>query len=67
MLEKNFPASINEDCGKFTLSYGAFARLHEIELSRRRKKETLEINSLDKAENNFNELMNEINSFNAIT
>ncbi len=37
--------------------------VHELELSRRRKKETLEINSLDKAENNFNELMNEINSF----
>lgn len=37
--------------------------LHELELSRRRKKENLEINSLEKAESNFNELMNEISSF----
>jgi hypothetical protein len=29
----------------------------------RRNKENLEINSLDKAENNFDELMNEISSF----
>lgn len=37
--------------------------VHELELSRRRNKENIEINSLDKAENNFNELMNEISSF----
>ncbi len=37
--------------------------VHELELSRRRKKENLEINSLDKAKNNFNELLNEISSF----
>jgi hypothetical protein len=37
--------------------------LHELELTRRRIKENLEINTLDKAENNFNELLNEINSF----
>lgn len=36
--------------------------VHELELSRRRNKENLEINSLDKAENNFNELVNEISS-----
>jgi transposase-like protein/bifunctional DNA-binding transcriptional regulator/antitoxin component of YhaV-PrlF toxin-antitoxin module len=38
--------------------------VHELELSRRRKKENLEINSLEKAEGNFNELMKQINSFN---
>ncbi len=27
MLEKNFPAEIKEDNGKYTLSYGAFKRL----------------------------------------
>ncbi len=27
LLEKNFPAEIKEDSGKYTLSYGAFARL----------------------------------------
>lgn len=37
--------------------------VHELELSRRRNKENIEINSLDKAENNFNELMIEISSF----
>lgn len=37
--------------------------VHELELYRRRNKENIEINSLDKAENNFNELMNEISSF----
>lgn len=37
--------------------------VHELELERRRKKENLEINSLDKAEKNFNELWNEQNSF----
>ena len=37
--------------------------VHELELSRRRNKENIEINSLDKAESNFNELMNEISSF----
>ncbi len=37
--------------------------VHDLELSRRRNKENLEINSLDKAENNFNGLMNEISSF----
>jgi transposase-like protein len=37
--------------------------VHELELSRRRKKENLEINSLDKAEKNFNDLFNELNSF----
>ncbi len=38
--------------------------VHELELLRRRNCENLEINSLDKAENNFNELMNQISSFN---
>jgi transposase-like protein/bifunctional DNA-binding transcriptional regulator/antitoxin component of YhaV-PrlF toxin-antitoxin module len=38
--------------------------VHELELSRRRKKENLEINSLEKAEGNFNELMKQIKSFN---
>ena len=37
--------------------------VHELELCRRRKKENLEINSLDKAEKNFNDLLNEQNSF----
>jgi len=37
--------------------------VHELELERRRKKENLEINSLDKAEKNFNDLWNEQNSF----
>ncbi|MCZ7362277.1 MAG: ISNCY family transposase, partial [Candidatus Methanoperedens sp.] len=37
--------------------------VHELELSRRRIKENLEINSLDKAEKNFNDLLNEQNSF----
>jgi len=37
--------------------------VHELELFRRRKKENLEINSLDKAEKNFNDLFNELNSF----
>lgn len=37
--------------------------VHELELDRRRKNENLEINSLDKAEKNFNDLLNEINSF----
>jgi len=36
---------------------------HELELSRRRKKENLEINSIDKAEKNFNDLFNELNCF----
>jgi len=37
--------------------------VHELELSRRRKKENLEMNSLEKAEGNFNELMKQIKSF----
>jgi transposase-like protein len=37
--------------------------VHELELDRRRKEENLEINSLNKAEKNFNNLLNEINSF----
>jgi transposase-like protein len=37
--------------------------VHELELERRRNKENLEINSLDKAEKNFNDLWNEQNSF----
>ncbi len=37
--------------------------VHELELERRRKKENIEINSLDKAEKNFNDLLNEQNSF----
>lgn len=37
--------------------------VHKLELSRRRNKENIEINSLDKAENNFNGLMIEISSF----
>ena len=37
--------------------------VHELELFRRRKKENLEINSLDKAEKNFSDLFNELNSF----
>jgi len=37
--------------------------VHELELGRRRIKENLEINSLDKAEKNFNDLLNEQNSF----
>jgi hypothetical protein len=37
--------------------------VHELELSRRRNKENIAINSLDKAESNFNELMNKISSF----
>ena len=37
--------------------------VHELELSRRRNKENLEMNSLEKAEGNFKELMKQINSF----
>ncbi len=37
--------------------------VHELELSRRRNKENLELNSLEKAEKNFNELLNEKISF----
>jgi len=37
--------------------------VHELELSRRREKQNHEINSLDKAENNFNDLFNELTSF----
>src|SRR3990172_4507545 len=37
--------------------------VHELELERRRIKENLEINSLDKAEKSFNDLLNEQNSF----
>lgn len=37
--------------------------VHELELTRRRNKENLEINSLDKADKNFNDLLNELNSF----
>jgi transposase-like protein len=37
--------------------------VHELELERRRRKENHEINSLDKAEKNFNDLWNEQNSF----
>jgi len=37
--------------------------VHDLELSRRRKKENLEMNSLEKAEGNFNELMKQIKSF----
>ena len=37
--------------------------VHELELDRRRKKENLQVNSLDKAEKNFNDLLNEQNSF----
>ena len=37
--------------------------VHELELFRRRKQENLEINSLDKADKNFNDLFNELNSF----
>ena len=37
--------------------------VHELELERRRRKENLEINSLDKAEKNFSDLWNEQNSF----
>ena len=37
--------------------------VHELELSRRRENENLEINSLEKAKENFNELMKQINSF----
>lgn len=36
--------------------------VHELELERRRRKQNLEINSLDKAEKNFNDLWNERNS-----
>jgi len=32
--------------------------VHELELARRRNKENLELNNLEKAEENFNELMN---------
>ncbi len=34
-----------------------------MELERRRNDENLELNSLEKSENNFNELLNEMNSF----
>jgi len=37
--------------------------VHKLELVRRRKKENLEINGLQKAEKNFNNLWNELNSF----
>jgi len=37
--------------------------VHELELARRRNKENLEINTLEKAENNFADLMSEIDSF----
>lgn len=37
--------------------------LHDLELARRRNNENLEINSLEKAESNFNELRNELSSF----
>jgi transposase-like protein len=37
--------------------------VHELELSRRREKKNLELNSLGKAEKNFNELLNEKSSF----
>ncbi len=37
--------------------------IHELELARRRKNENLEINSLDKSEKNFYDLLNEQNSF----
>ena len=37
--------------------------VHELELSRRRNKENLEINGLDKAEKNFNDLFDELSSF----
>ena len=37
--------------------------VHELELARRRNKENHEINSLEKAEKNFAELMSEIDSF----
>jgi hypothetical protein len=37
--------------------------VHELELSRRRQKENLELNSLEKAEKNFSELLNEKSSF----
>jgi len=37
--------------------------VHELDLERRRNDENLELNSLEKSENNFNELMNQINSF----
>ncbi len=37
--------------------------VHELELERRRGKENIEINTLDKAEKNFNDLLNEQNSF----
>lgn len=37
--------------------------VHELELEHRRNNENLELNGLEKSENNFNELMSEINSF----
>ncbi len=37
--------------------------IHELELARRRKNENLEINTLDKSEKNFYDLLNEQNSF----
>jgi hypothetical protein len=37
--------------------------VHELELARRRNKENLEINSLEKAEKNFNDLLDEQHSF----
>jgi transposase-like protein len=42
---------------------GFYEFLHELELSRRRKKENLEMNNLDKTGENFIQLMYEINSF----
>ena len=41
--------------------------VHDMKLSRRRKKANLEINSLEKTEKNFNELMDNINSFDTKT
>lgn len=41
--------------------------VHNLKLSRRRKKENIEINSLEKAERNFKELMDGANSFDSKT
>jgi hypothetical protein len=50
--------------GKFRpLNLGNSTPLLTLELERRRRKENHEINSLDKAEKNFNDLWNEQNSF----
>jgi len=40
--------------------------VHELELTRRRNKENLEMNSLEKSKNNFDELFNNMNSFDEI-